>query len=102
MVACAPQLFHPALHIGIEVLRVRKIAPALEYYFCRLSRDLAASLRRACLHDHRPTLDWARDVERATHGQKWHLVIEHVHPLGIEKDPVLDIVDEGVVGPAIP
>jgi hypothetical protein len=50
----------------------------------------------------RPTLDRARYVERAAHGQKWPLVIEHAHPLGIEKDAVLDVVDEGVVGPAIP
>src|SRR5579864_451215 len=102
MVACAPWLLHPALHVGIELLRVRKIAPALEYYLSRLGRDLAARLRRASLHDNRPALDWARDVERAAHGQKWPLVIEHVHPLGIEKDAVLDIADEGVVGPAVP
>jgi hypothetical protein len=84
------------------LLRVREIVPALEYHLCRLGRNLAARLRRACLHDHRPALDWARDVERAAHGQKWPLVIEHVHPLGIEKDAVLDVTDEGVVRPAIP
>ena len=29
-------------------------------------------------------------------------MVEHMHPLGVEIDAVLDIADEGVVGPAVP
>jgi len=42
MVARTPEPFHATFHIRIEVLRVRKIAPALEYHLCRLGGDLAA------------------------------------------------------------
>ena len=67
-----------------------------------LGGELPAGLRRAGLHDHRPALDRARDVERAAHREVFALVAEHVHLGGIEIDAVLDVADEGVVRPAVP
>ena len=67
-----------------------------------LGRELAPGLGRAGLHDDRPALDRPRDVERTAHGKKLALVIEHMQLVGVEKDAVLDVADEGVVGPAVP
>ncbi len=102
MIARAAELFHAALDVGIEFLADGKIALRGEHRFRRLRRELAAGIGRAGLHDHRPALDRAGDIDRAAHREIFALVIEHVHFRRIEKDAVLDVADPGIVGPAVP
>ena len=102
MVARAPGLFRPALHIGIELLADGEARLRGEHRLRRLGRELAAGLGGAGLDDHRPALDRPRDVERAAHRQVLALVVEHVQLVGIEIDAVVDVADEGVVRPAVP
>ena len=100
--ARAAKLFHSALHVGIELSAGGEVALRREHGFRRLSRKLPAGLRRPGLHDHRPALDRARDIERSSHRKIFTLVIEHMHLRWVEENAVLDIADERVVGPAVP
>ena len=88
-----------AFHVGVEFAAGVDGARRREHRFRGLGCKLPAGFRRAGLYDHRPALDRARDVERAAHGKIFALVIEHVQLVGIKKQPVFDIADEGVVGP---
>ena len=97
-----PSLRIAALHVGIEGAADFEVRLRGEHHLRRLGRKLAAGIGGAGLHDHRPALDRARDVERAAHRQIFALVVEHVHLGGIEVDAALDVADEGIVGPAIP
>ena len=98
----APDLFHAALDVGVELLPVGKRATAGEHGFRRFRRQLPAIVRGAGLHDHRPALHRAGDVERAAHGQVFALVVEHVHFVGIEIQARFDVADKSVVGEGIP
>src|SRR5262252_10893679 len=102
MVGRAAEPFHPSFDIGVETLRVDQIAATRKDDLGGFSGDLAAGFRCACLNDDRPSLDLTVYVRRAAHREKLALVIQHMQPLGIEIDAVLDIADEGVVGPAVP
>ena len=73
-----------------------------EHHLRRFRGDLLTGLRRAGLHDHRPALDRARDVQRAAHREILALVAQHMQPVGSKKMPVLDVQDKGIVGPAVP
>ena len=75
---------------------------AREDRFRGFGGELAAGIRGAGLHDHRPALDRPRDVERAAHRQIFALVVEHVQLVGIEIESLRDVADEGVVRPGIP
>src|SRR5258708_13932622 len=50
----------------------------------------------------RPALDRPGDIERSAHGKILTLVIKHMHFRWVEENAMLDIADEGVVGPAVP
>ncbi len=98
----AADLFHPALDVGIEFLAVGEGAAAGEHGLRGFRRKLLAVLGRAGLHDQRPALDRAGDVERAAHAEILSLVIEHVHLGGIEIQALFDIAHKSVVGEGIP
>ncbi len=83
----AADLLHAALDVGIELLRVGEAAAAGEHGFRRFRGELPAVVGRAGLHDQRPALDGAGDVERPAHRQIFSLVVEHVHFRGIEIEP---------------
>ena len=102
MIGIAADLGRPALHVGIEGARVGDRAASGEHHFGGFGRKLAAGIGRTGLHDDGPTLHRAGDVQRPAHFQILALVIEHMHLVGIEIDAVLDIADEGIVGPAVP
>ena len=102
MIAIAAELFHAALDVGIELLADGKIALRGEYRLRRLGGKLAAGIRRAGLHDHRPALHRPRDIDRTANREIFALVIEHVHFRRIEEDAVLHIADPGIVRPAVP
>ena len=91
-----------ALHVGVERAPDREARLRGEHRLRGLGRELAPGLGRAGLHDDRPALDRPRDVERTAHRQKLALVVEHMQLVGIEKDAVLDVADEGVIRPAVP
>ena len=88
VLAVASELVHAALDVGIELLSIRKAAAAGEHGFRGLGRELPAVIGRAGLHDHRPALHRARDVEGTAHREVFSLVIEHMHLVGIENRPV--------------
>ena len=71
--ATAPDLLHATLDVGVEALAFRQVALPGEHGFRGLGRELPARLRCAGLHNHRPSLNWARDVERTTHGEVFAL-----------------------------
>ena len=102
VVAGAPGLLRAALHVGVERAPHREAGLRGEDGLRGLGRELAPRLGRAGLHDDRPALDRPRDVERTVHGEKFALVVEHMQLVGIEKDAVLDVADEGVIRPAVP
>ncbi len=88
--------FTSALLAGGEVALRR------EHRFRCFRRELPAGLRRSGLHDHKPALDRPRDIERSSHGKISTLVIEHMHFRWVEENAMLNIADEGVIGPAVP
>ena len=98
MVAVAAELRHAALHIRVEALRVGEAAAGGEHHLGRLRGELAPGLGGAGLHDDWPALHRPRDVQGAAHREIFPLVVEHMHPLGVEIDAALDVADEGVVG----
>ena len=98
MLGVAADLFHPALDVGIEFLPVGKAAAAGEHGFRGFGRELPAVLGSAGLHDQRPALHRAGDVERAAHREIFSLVIEHMHLGGIEIEAGVDVAHKGVVG----
>ena len=102
MVGVSPDLFRPPPDIGVVMLRIGELAAAGEDHLRGLGGELAAGVGGAGLDDDRPALDRPGDVQGAAHRQELALVVEHVHPLGVEINPVLDIADEGVIGPAVP
>ena len=102
MLGIAADLFHAVLDVGVKLLSIGERAAAGEHGFSRLGRELPAVLGRAGLHDQRPALDGAGDVERPAHGEVFSLVIEHVHLRGIEIEALFDIAHKGVVGKGIP
>ena len=91
-----------AFHVGIKFAAGGNGGRRREYGFRGLGGKLAAGIGGAGLHDHRPALDRTRDIERAAHRKIFALMIEHMQLVGIEKDAVLDVADESVVGPAVP
>ena len=64
--------------------RRRALPPAANTDLGGLGGELAAGLRRAGLHDHRPALDRPGDVERAAHREILALVVEHMQLRRIE------------------
>ena len=102
MIGVAAGLLGAALDVGIERLRAGQGAAAGEHGLRGLGRELLAVVGGAGLHDHRPALRGARDVERAAHFQIFALVVEHAHFGGIEIQALLDVAHEGVVGEGIP
>ena len=86
----------------METLRVGKISATRKDHLRGLGREMAAGIRGTGLDDDWPALDRPRDVERPAHRQDLALVFEHMQPLGIERDALLDVADEGVLGPAVP
>ena len=102
MLGVAADLLHAALDVGIKLLRIGERAATGEHGFRRFRRELLAVLGRAGLHDQRPALDGAGNVERPAHGEIFALVIEHVHFRRVEKEPGFDVAHERVVGEGIP
>lgn len=98
----AAGFFHAALDVGIELLAVGEAAAAGEHGLRGLGRELPAVFRCAGLHDHRPALHRAGDVEGAAHLQIFAVVVERVHLRGIDEQPTLDVAHEGIVGEGIP
>ena len=98
----AAGLLHAALHVGAKRLAGLHVRQRGEHHLGGFGGELAPDVGGAGLHDHRPALHRARDVERAFHRQVFALVVEHMHLVGIEEDAALDVADEGVVGPGIP
>ena len=78
VIAVAAELFHAGLHVGVEALAVSQGALAGEDGLGGFRGDLPAGFRRAGLHDHRPALDRAGDVDRAADGEFRALVVQHV------------------------
>jgi hypothetical protein len=95
-------LFHATLHVGIEFLAPCETVLRGEDGFRGLSGELASSLRRAGLHDHRPALDRPSDVQRPADRIVLVLMVEHMHLCGIEVDAGFDVANEGVIRPGIP
>ena len=102
MVRIAAQLAHAAFDVGVEAAAVGDGAAAAEDDFRGLGRQLAPGLRRAGLHDHRPALHRAGDVERAAHRQMLALVVQHVQAVGVEEHAARLVAQPGIVGPAVP
>ena len=102
MLGITAELLHAALHVGVERLAGFDAAQRGEHGFGGLGRQLLAGLRRAGLHDHRPALNGARDVERAFDREEFALVVERMHLVGIEEHAAVDVTDEGVIGPGVP
>jgi len=96
------EFYHPVLHIRIESLPISESTGRCENSLRGLRRQLSAGFRCARLHDHRPTLDRATDVQRPPDREIFSLMIQHAHFLRIEIYAALDIADEGVVGPTVP
>ena len=63
---------------------------------------VASGARSAGLHQHRPALRRAGDVERTLHLEMLALVVQHVLLGRIEIDARLPVADEGVGIPAVP
>ncbi|GJE72971.1 hypothetical protein CHKEEEPN_4532 [Methylorubrum podarium] len=93
---------HPALHVGVELLARLQRGGGTEHHLGGLRRDLAPGLGGAGLHDHRPSLDRARDVERPLHLQEFAPVVQGVELLRIEEEALLDVAQERIVRPGIP
>ena len=93
---------HAAFHVGIEFAAGGDVARRREHRFGGFGRKLAAGIRGAGLHDHRPALHRTRDIERPAHRQIRPLVIEHMQLVGIEIEAACRVADERVVGPRIP
>ena len=102
MLGIAADLLHAALDVRIELLAVRRGPPPVKTASAVSAASCPPSSGRAGLHDQRPALDRAGDVERPAHGQIFSLVIEHVHFRRVEIKPRLDVAHEGVVGEGIP
>ena len=102
MLGIAADFLHATLDVGIELLPVGEAAAAGEHGLRRLRRELPAVVRRAGLHDHRPALYRAGDVEGAAHFQIFALVIEHVHFRRVEIETCFDVAHKCVVGKGIP
>src|ERR1700730_361173 len=102
MVARAAKLFRPAFHIGIELAACGEVRLRRENSLGRLGGKLASCIGGASLDDHRPALDWARDVERAADREIPALMVEHVQLVRIEINPIVDVANEGIICPAVP
>ena len=102
MLGVAADLLHAALDVGIELLPVGKAAAAGEHGFGCLGGKLLAVFGGAGLHDHGPALHRAGDVEGPAHLQIFAVMVERVHPGGIEEQAALDVAHESVVGEGIP
>jgi hypothetical protein len=102
VVRVAPGLCRPLPDIGIVVLCVGELAAVGEDHLCDLGGELAARVRSPGLDDDRPAVDRPGNIQRAAHRQELALVVEHMQPLRVEIDAVLDIADKRVVGPAFP
>jgi hypothetical protein len=101
VLARAAKLFHAAFHVGIKRLAGGEVALRREHRFGSFRRQLPADLRRSGLHEHRPALGRPGDIERSSHRETFTLVIEHMHFRWLEENAMLDIADEGVIGPAV-
>ena len=102
VVRVAPGLSRPLPDIGVVALRVGELAAARKDHLRGFGGELAAGIRGAGLDDDRPALDRPGDVQGPAHRQELALVVEDMHPLRVEIDAVLDVADEGVLGPAVP
>ena len=102
VIGIAPDALHPPLHIGVEALTVGQRALSGKHHLRSFGCELPAGLRCAGLHDERPALYRAGDVQRSAHGEELAAMVQGMEPVGIEELPRLDIVREGVVGPAVP
>ncbi len=102
MIGVAPDPFRALPDVGVIELRVGELAAAGKDHLRGFGGELAAGIGGSGLDDDRPALDRPRDIERAAHRQELALVVEHMHPLRVEINAVLDIADKGVVGPAVP
>jgi len=102
MVGIAPEPLGAALDVRVIALGIAQFAAAGEDHLGTLGRELTAGVRSAGLDDDRPALDRAGDIQRTAHRQELALVVEHMQPVGVKIDPVFDVTDEGVLGPAVP
>src|SRR5262249_39606828 len=84
VIARAPELFHTPLHVRIETLARRQGTLGAENDLCGFGGELATRIRGPSLHDHRPALDCAGDVEGPAHRQVFAAVVHHVHSIEIE------------------
>jgi hypothetical protein len=102
VVGVAPDLHHAAAHVLGEAAPVLDASRRAEDHLGGLGGELAPRLGGAGLHDHRPALDRPGDVEGSAHREVGPAMVEHVHPVGVEEDPALDVAQEGIVGERVP
>lgn len=65
-------------------------------------RKRLARIRRAGLHEHRPALRRTRQIERPGHIEIGTVMIDCADALAPEVETAFAIVDDRIVGPAIP
>ena len=83
----APEPRSAALDVGVDsACASARPAAAGEDHLGGLGGELPAGVGGAGLHDDRPALHRPRDVQRTAHRQKLALVVEHMHPFGVEID----------------
>ena len=98
----APRLGGAGFDVGVIGARIGNRPAGGEDHLSHLGRELPARIRSPRLHDHRPALHRARNVQRPGDGKIFALVIKLMHPRGIPEDAAFLVSDKGIFREAIP
>ncbi len=90
------------LQVGIEGLRGRLLQMRGEHRLGVARGELPAGVRGAGLHEHRPALRRARQVQRALHLVVLARVVDRPHALRVGIASAGAVVEHRIVGPAVP
>jgi hypothetical protein len=102
LIGIPPRRRDQCLQVGIEGARRRLLQMRGEHRLGMPRRELAAGIRRARLHEHRAPLRRARQVQRTLHLIVRPCVIDRPHPPRIRIASSGAVVENRIVGPAIP
>ena len=102
LLGLAPLLRHEPLQIGVELLRGRLLHVRGEHRLGVPRGEPAPDVGRSGLHQHRPALRRARQVQRPGHLVVFALVVDRPDAVGLGVAPAGAVVEHGVLGPAVP
>ena len=102
LVLAAAEARDAVADVAVELLGLLERARRGEDQFGNPRGDIAAGARGAGLHQHRPALRRAGDVQRPAHLEVLPLVVQHMHLRGVEGDAGFLVADEGILVPAVP